>query len=136
MADCPDSDSALLFDGAARLRLDIVDEPRGRLIPLDFDALPFEPAGMFLVTGVPANETRGGHGHERVRQLLFCPVGRIDLRLICGGREWHVTLDAPDQAILIEPGVWSEQRYADPGTVLCVVSDGPFDPAERFDVPR
>ncbi|MEQ8262811.1 FdtA/QdtA family cupin domain-containing protein [Pseudohaliea sp.] len=121
------------FDGRARL-LDIVRsvDERGTLTPLDFPALPFTPRRLFTVAGVPAGARRGGHGHRRGEQLLLCIAGRIAVRLAATGRSASLTLQADGPALLIGPGIWAEQRYAVPGSVLLVVASEPYDPASYF----
>jgi dTDP-4-dehydrorhamnose 3,5-epimerase-like enzyme len=121
------------FDGRARL-LDMprsVDE-RGTLTPLDFPALPFTPRRLFTVGGVPAGTRRGGHGHRRGEQLLLCIEGRVAVRLASGGHSVSLTLQAGGPALLIGPGIWAEQRYDVPGSVLLVVASEPYDPASYF----
>jgi len=44
-----------------------------------------------------------------------------------------VVLDRPDQGLLIEPGVWSEQVYELDETVLLVFVSQPYDGASDLD---
>ena len=53
------------------------DKTRGMLRYLNFDNLSFTPQRFFFITGVPVNQTRGGHGHFQDRQHLFCIKGKI-----------------------------------------------------------
>ena len=121
------------FDGRARL-LDMprsVNE-RGTLTPLDFPALPFTPRRLFTVGGVPAGTRRGGHGHRHGQQLLLCIEGRIAVRLVASGHSVSLTLLPDGPALLIGPGIWAEQCYEAPGSVLLVVASEPYDPASYF----
>jgi hypothetical protein len=43
-----------------------------------------------------------------------------------------LTLLPGGPALLIGPGIWAEQRYAVPGSVLLVVASEPYDPASYF----
>jgi dTDP-4-dehydrorhamnose 3,5-epimerase-like enzyme len=114
-------------------------DARGCLLPVGFDALPFAPARMFVVRDVPAGTLRGGHAHRSARQWLLCVAGRVEVawRPALAGDEamQSVVLDRPDQALLIEAGVWASQRYVESGSILIVLSSEPFDEASYLDAP-
>jgi hypothetical protein len=115
--------------GRARLiPLGAKGDRRGLLVPFDFDALPFLPRRVFVVTEVPAGTERGGHAHRSARQLLVCAKGRIEVLVRHAGEEASLALDSGSLALLLEPGVWSSQTYGDAGSVLIVFASEPYDP--------
>lgn len=117
------------FGGRARLvALPERSDARGTLLPLDFDALPFEPRRVFFVHDVPAGVVRGAHAHRRARQLLVRIAGVVDVELRAEGQSARVVLDRSDAALLLEPGVWAAQTYRDAGSSLLVLASEPFDP--------
>lgn len=105
-----------------------VDE-RGRLLELDFAAVPFEVRRAFAVTGVPAGTTRGGHRHRGVAQLLACVAGAVAVELRRGEARCEVLLTPGEDALYLAPGVWAAQRYVEDSSVLVVLASEPFDPA-------
>ena len=113
--------------------LDRREDDRGVLVPIEFPDLPFEPRRAFTVSGVPAGTARGGHAHRSGRQFLVCPTGRVRVRLRDRTGVETVVLDRPDQGLLIEPGVWSEQVYELDETVLLVFVSKPYDGASDLD---
>ena len=120
----------VLLGGSVRvLELDHVRDHRGSLTPLDFDELPFRVARTFVVSA-PRGAVRGGHGHRRVRQVLFRAGGRIDVEVAHRGERARIVLDEDRPAVLIEPGVWAQQTYLDDDATLIVFADGPYDPGE------
>ena len=112
-------------------------DARGCLLPVGFDALPFAPARMFVVRDVPVGTLRGGHAHRSARQWLLCVAGRVEVAwrpaLATNESVQTVVLDRPDQALLIEAGVWASQRYVESGSILIVLSSEPFDETSYLD---
>lgn len=85
--------------------------------------VPFDVRRVFFVTGVAAGEMRGHHAHRRCHQLLVCPAGAVSVRLTDGAASRIIELDAPQKALHIPPGIWAEQIYRDPATLLLVLCD-------------
>jgi dTDP-4-dehydrorhamnose 3,5-epimerase-like enzyme len=108
-------------------------DERGSLIPFEFSAMPFVPRRAFVVRDVPAGALRGGHAHGEQQLLLVCLAGRVAVRLVLGQSEDTAILCGPHQALFIDAGIWSEQRYLDPETCLFVFASGPYDPADYVD---
>jgi dTDP-4-dehydrorhamnose 3,5-epimerase-like enzyme len=89
--------------------------------------VPFEMRRIFFVTGVAAGETRGRHAHRQCHQLLICPTGAISVRITDGSSSRTFALDTPEKALHIPPGLWAEQTYRDPASVLLVLCDRPYE---------
>ena len=121
---------AEFLGGRARLlSFETKTDARGALTPLAFDSLPFVPVRSFFVHGVPAGMVRGGHSHNSSRQLLFCVSNSISVLMLYGGEQASVVLDNCSHGLLIEAGVWSQQTYVTPGSVLYALASEPFSPA-------
>ena len=122
-----------LLGGSVRLlELESYRDDRGVLTPITFDDFGFTAARAFVVRA-PQGAVRGGHGHRRVRQVLFCASGKIDVDVRLRGAHARLTLDQDRPAALLEAGVWAQQTYVGADTMLIVFADGPFDPAEYAD---
>jgi UDP-2-acetamido-3-amino-2,3-dideoxy-glucuronate N-acetyltransferase len=131
-----DGTAASFFGGCARLiTLAPRTDMRGSLLPLDFAQLPFLPCRAFVVRDVPAGTVRGRHAHRRGSQLLVRLTGRVLVDMRFEGQEDLVTLDRSDRALLIGPGVWAEQTYLDPGSILLVLASDPYDPHDYLPEP-
>ena len=43
--------------------------------------VPFAIKRIYYIHNVPAGVQRGGHAHKKLRQLLWCPYGKILIKL-------------------------------------------------------
>lgn len=86
----------------------VFDEVRGRLVPVEFERVPFVPRRLFTVVAPEAGATRGDHGVP-CRELLVLVTGtaRVVLTTRLDGAapevvEHHLT--RAGEACLLEPG--------------------------------
>ena len=92
--------------------------------------LPFDIRRVYYIHGTAAGVTRGGHAHRQLRQLLFCPYGRITILLDDGREKAEIRLDSPDKGLLLESGLWREMRWEQSDSVLCVAASEHYDEAD------
>lgn len=90
------------------------------------DNAPFFIKRVFNVRA-QKNSIRGKHSHINCSQLLICSNGSVEV--FCDNNSETATyfLDKPNQGLLISPGVWSEQKYLEDGTVLTVLCSELYD---------
>jgi len=98
----------------------------GKQIPIDFKRL-------FVVSG-ETHITRGRHAHKELTQVLICVNGRCHVVCDDGKTKIENTLQPSGKALLIPPGIWSEQTYVSPETVLVVLCDLPYDETDYIRV--
>ena len=84
--------------------------------------VPFEIKRIYYIHGVPAGTKRGAHAHIALRQILFCPYGKIEILLDDGTQKASVLLDDPSKGLLIGPGLWRDMVWHKEGSVLCVAA--------------
>ena len=109
-------------------QLPAIRDERGGLVVAEFrDYVPFQVVRLFYVHDVPADTVRGQHAHRRCRQYVICQTGRVAIEAHDGTRTRRVELQA-GQAVLVEPGIFFSETYADPDTVLLVLCDRPYEP--------
>ena len=84
--------------------------------------IPFTVKRFYYIYGVDADQLRGMHMHKQLRQLIFCPYGKIDMTLDDGYSRETICLDSPGKGLLIEPGLWREMRWVETDSVLCVAA--------------
>lgn len=104
------------------------DDARGSLVPFEFEQLPFLPRRMFVVRDVPIDTVRGRHALMEQQQFLVCLVGAVEVEARLHNHRQTIALDRPDVGLLIEPGIWSSQRFVADGSVLLGLASGDFDP--------
>ena len=121
-----------LFDGKAAVyqATPIIDE-RGSLVPADLSEINFPIKRIFLVRA-SSNVERGGHGHYHGRQFLMHVSGAVTVELRYKGKIKTEQLSNPGNCLLIEPGVWSSQKYADGTSALMVCCDTSYDESDYF----
>lgn len=92
--------------------------------------IPFPVRRMFAVTAVSPGERRGHHAHRQLNQMLICMSGSIDVVTDDGHERRTYRLDHLSRGLHVPPGIWAEQTYEGPGTVLLVLCDQPYDEAD------
>lgn len=75
---------------------------------------------IYYITNVPEGVRRGFHAHKELKQILFCPYGKIDLILDDGKQREEIILDSPSIGVLIEKPIWREMVWIQKDSVLCV----------------
>ncbi len=84
--------------------------------------IPFEIKRIYYISKVPEGIRRGFHAHKELKQLLFCPYGRIQLILENETGREEVELSDPSVAILIDRPTWREMLWLQKDSVLCVAA--------------
>lgn len=92
--------------------------------------VPFEIKRIYYIHGVPDQSQRGGHAHISLRQILFCPYGRIEILLDDGHEKASVLLDDPSKGLVIGPGLWRDMVWHQANSVLCVAASEYYDPKD------
>lgn len=98
---------------------------------LNLDNLPFSPQRMFWVCDVPAGEYRGGHGHLKDKQQLFCIKGKIIVNLYSKSGFESFALNEGDSCFM-DSMVWAEQLYITGDDILLVLCSEQFDKQDYF----
>lgn len=88
---------------------------------------PFEIKRIYYISKVPEGVRRGYHAHKKLKQLLFCPYGRIQLVL---ENEWgreEIELSDPSIGIIIDKPTWREMLWMQKNSVLCVAASDYYE---------
>lgn len=86
--------------------------------------VPFETKRVYYLYDVPGGESRGGHAHRGLTQLLVAAMGAFDVVLDDGRRRRVVTLNRAYQGLLIVPMIWRELvNFSSGGVCLVLASD-------------
>lgn len=84
--------------------------------------IAFEIKRIYYISKVPEGVRRGFHAHKKLKQLLFCPYGRIQLVLENKNGREEIELSDPSIGILIEKTTWREMIWLQKDSVLCVAA--------------
>ena len=123
------------IDDVKRFNLKFIDDPDGRLAPIEFDKdVPFEVKRMFYVFDVHNQNDRGKHSHYKTKRLLISIKGSINVKCddgMGGVREWE--LRTPWNALYIPEMIWDEQIYNSKDSILLVLSNTNYDPSDYIE---
>jgi dTDP-4-dehydrorhamnose 3,5-epimerase-like enzyme len=123
--------STLRTRGAQLLRLASVQDTRGSLVWGEAGShLPFEPKRFWCIDQVPPGQTRGGHGHRALHELLVCVHGSCTVSLDDGVERDEVVLDIPELGLYIPPLIWSTQHRFSRDAVLLALANEQYRPED------
>ncbi len=84
--------------------------------------IPFDIKRIYYISKVPEGKRRGFHAHKDLKQLLFCPYGRILLTLENKSGREEIELSDPSVGVIIETPTWREMTWLQKDSVLCVAA--------------
>ena len=106
----------------------ITDE-RGSLCYVEaHKEIPFPIQRIFWIYDVKPGAQRGGHAHLTCAEAVFPLCGSFDIDIDDGTHHRTFTLTAPDEGIIVNPGVWCVLHDFSPGTICMVAASKEYDP--------
>ncbi len=104
---------------------------KGNITVVENDfTVPFEVKRVYYLYDIPGGESRGGHAHIGLRQLLVAAEGSFNVRVDDGRIKRTFTLNRPYQGLLIPPGIWRELDDFSSGSVCLVLASLHYDEAD------
>jgi len=92
--------------------------------------IPFDVRRAYYLYDVPAGESRGGHAHRKLTQLIMAASGSFNVILFDGKVRKTVTLNRPFHGLLVVPGIWRELDDFSSGSVCLVLASHEYDAEE------
>ncbi len=84
--------------------------------------IPFDIKRIYYISKVPEGVRRGFHAHKELKQLLFCPYGKIQLILENEKGREEIELSDPSIGVVIDKCTWREMLWLQKNSVLCVAA--------------
>ncbi len=109
-------------------RVKIIDIPkivdvRGNLSVIEKNILPFSIKRVYYLYDVPSGVFRGGHAHVNQQEFLIALSGSFNVSLYDVNKEKQViTLNKPNQGVLIPTMIWRELDNFSSGSVCLVIA--------------
>ena len=105
-----------------------ISDPRGNLTVAEGAGIvPFDIKRAYWVYDVPGGESRGGHAHKRLRQLVVALSGSFTVTLDNGYERHTVLLNHPWQGLVIETNTWRTLDDFSSGAVCLVLASDHFE---------
>jgi hypothetical protein len=113
-------------------------DDRGEITIFDLKLdIPFESKRVFMLTAVPSNTERGGHGHKKCEQYIVSVSGVWEIKLFSAESRFSFQLDNKSGGILIPVGTYIIMKPLEDHSVLCVFASEKYDSDDYFyDIPE
>ena len=92
--------------------------------------IPFSIRRAYYLYDVPGGESRGGHAHKQLYQLIVAASGSFDVLLDDGINKKIVKLNRPNYGLLVVPGLWRELFEFSSGAICLVLTSHKYDAAD------
>ena len=89
--------------------------------------VPFNVQRLYYLYDVPSSEGRGGHAHYELEQFIVAVSGSFDIILKDGINERIVSLNRPNNALHVVPGLWREIANFSGGSICLVLASEKYD---------
>lgn len=84
--------------------------------------VPFEVKRTYYLYDVPGGESRGGHAHKALSQLIVAVSGSFTVTLDDGNVKRTFVLNRPYQGLHVVPGIWRTLDDFSSGSVCLVLA--------------
>lgn len=106
-------------------------EEEGYCSCTDKDAgLPFVPKRLYWIYDVPGGESRGGHAHKKLKQIIIAASGSFTVHLDNGHEKKDYFLNRPDQGLLLDTEIWRTIDDFSSGAVCLVLASRLYEPED------
>lgn len=89
--------------------------------------IDFDIKRIYYIYKLEKQKKRGFHAHKKLKQVMFCPYGSIEVELNNGIKSKKYILDSPEKILILKKGYWREFTSLEQGSVLCVGASEIYD---------
>lgn len=109
-----------------------MDPTRGNLTVVEqLNEVPFEVKRVYWTYDVPSGESRGGHAHKQLKQLIVAMSGSFTVNLDDGkGNHEAYHLNHPWEGLLVDTEVWRTLDDFSTGAVCVVLASELYEPQD------
>ena len=113
------------------IELTRIYDHRGNLSVVEqYKDVPFDIKRVYWVYDVPGGESRGGHAHREISELIIAANGSFTVTLTNGKETKKFLLNHPYQGLLVGPGWWRTLDDFSSGSVCLVIASDYFNEEE------
>ena len=89
--------------------------------------VPFSVNRIYYLYDVPGGESRGGHAHKELQQVIIAVSGSFDLIIDDGKNKKTFNLNRPHSGVLMPKGLWRELDNFSSGSICLVLASLKYD---------
>lgn len=105
-----------------------IENRAGNITPLQNGIeIPFDIRRVYYLYDIPAGETRGGHAHKELEQIVIAVSGSFDVTLDDGKNIKTISLNRPYLGLYLLPGIWREISNFSSGAICLVLASEIYD---------
>ncbi len=110
------------------IQLSRIENATGNVISVSsYQDIPFDIKRVYYLYDIPGGESRGGHAHKRLEQLIVAASGSFDVVLDDGKNKKNINLNLPNYGLFIRPGIWRELVNFSSGAVVIAIASTIYD---------
>lgn len=110
------------------LQIKKIKSPGGSLSFFEKDKeIDFDIKRIYYIYEFSKENRRGFHAHKELKQVMFCPHGKIQVEFTDGRIKQSYLLNDPTKILVIEKGYWREFVSLEEGSILCVGASDVYD---------
>jgi hypothetical protein len=119
--------------GCRIIDLPRVADPRGNLTFIESSAqVPFDIARVYYLYDVPGGESRGGHAHRELEQLIIAAAGSFDVIVDDGTETARFHLNRSYYGLYVPRLTWRELGNFSSGSVCLVLASQPYSEDDYY----
>jgi hypothetical protein len=105
------------------VQLPVVRMTQGNITAINSSIeVPFDIKRVYYLYDIPGGESRGGHAHKELKQLIVAASGSFNVTLDDGTLKRTFMLSRPNTGLLVMPGLWRELDTFSSGAILLVLA--------------
>jgi hypothetical protein len=119
--------STTVFD-CTTLTLPKINTPGGNITAINNGLeIPFAVRRVYYLYDVPGGESRGGHAHRALQQVIIAASGSFEVQVDDGKTKRTFALNRPYIGVHLPPGLWRELSNFSSGAICLVLASETFD---------
>ena len=89
--------------------------------------IPFNVNRIYYLYDIHGGESRGGHAHKELQQVIIAASGSFDLIVDDGKNKKTFSLNRPNIGVLMPKGLWRELDNFSSGSICLVLASDIYD---------
>ncbi len=121
------------IDDCKIIELPKIYRKEGAITPVEqYKQVPFDIARVYYLYDVPGGESRGGHAHKKLHQMLVSVMGSFDVIIDDGQQRKRINLNRAYTGLYIPRMIWRELDNFSSGGVCLVLASMPYDKDDYY----